>query len=124
MARHWLAFLITLAIYHLPQHLINAEEHGYFTMSAMWSLVYIYLIAQFAKTRLSAILITVEMCALSSTIIAYLQWELSGGWFYDQHEVIIELCFLIEALITGTGVVLIGLFKRLSNAWISDSSHN
>jgi len=113
ISRYLLALLITIGIYYIPDMLYSVDDGYAWINSALWSLIYIVAIYKCAKIRIAYVLISLEMAAMLTTFIANYQYKSDGGFFYDQYEIILNSCYLMEVVTLLVGILRSGIIKRL-----------
>lgn len=122
--RHLIALAITVVIYKIHTSTVisaltlgllseETRAHIYFPLHAAWSIPYSILIYSFAKTRLTNILMFIEIISVVYTIFAYAQWFLSSKsqWFYINFDFIMWVCFLFELIAIMIGATHGGIHR-------------
>lgn len=115
--RHLAALLITVFIYYIPLALTISED-WFWVRSATCSMIYITLIHNFAKTRISAFLISLEFIAMFWHIATCYTYFMSpeSQLFDRYYGDIMSYCYGMQIL-TIMGGATGGRFKRIYHLW-------
>lgn len=101
LIRHMLALIVTISIYHLAP----VPVVGYYAVASCWSMLYITIICTIAKTRVSALLVTIETLAIATMLATYTEPVLApeSQWLYQHFARIMTLCYVAEIAVIITG---------------------
>lgn len=118
LTRHVAALLITVGIYYSPL-LISVTGDQFWVRSSSLSLLYMLLIYNFAKTRITCYLLSIEFVAMAWNLAAWYEFKMSpeSQLFQDHYGFIMSYCYALEVL-TIMGAALSGRFKRIYHNWI------
>jgi hypothetical protein len=104
--------------------LYDANGAFFWVNSALWSLIYIVLVYNYARIRLIPLLIACEFLALLTTFQACFEYYTEDFFFYGNYEPIINALFIAELLIIGVGILQSGIIKRIYSARLPRSNRD